>query len=114
MRAGLCHAPELTFVVTIHRDHQVVVVEPLAPKLSCFMFGCVASVLQRSAGSSISGVTDVPAPGSGATHLHMVKAFTLELGPEHGRRHGRPTDVPHADEDHVDRGLVCRQAVGCE
>lgn len=95
------HSPELADVVTIEGDHQVPFVEPGRLELLGRVVERVAAFCEGSAGSSVSGVTDVPVPGARAidddSTAHVGGG---ELGAKDCFGHRGAANVAHADEDH--------------
>src|SRR3954453_15610883 len=84
----------------VHRDDEVVVVEPLATELTGAVHGCVVTARgQRLSGATIGLLPHVPIADAGAPHLDLVsqsRACDQRAHHDLGRR--RTADVAGADE----------------
>src|SRR6516165_4277254 len=103
---------EITGVVLVEGDDEVLAVEVGPLELPGPVDGLVAAALEGGDGPAVGAAPDVPGPRTGALDLHIGAEPGFGQAPtEHRFRHRRPTDVAQADERDAVRRVHGRSAV---
>jgi len=105
---GRCALDQLAVIVAIHHQDVVetleILVRHLAPAQPADIRPAPRNRLLRA---RIGRRADVVGVGTGGIHFHMpIEAGLLEGLAQHALRHRRPTDIAHADHQHLSNHFI--------